>query len=106
MDQISQNWIWILLALGVVALFFFRRRSRMHGGSVSHKGHRGDLGMLGREGDGVAAGGHGGHHQHGGDCCGNCDHQSTPKELATKQVAVAGAGEPDSAGLTHRHHGH
>lgn len=37
MESISQNWLWILVALGAVAFFFFRG-ARGHGG-FGHAGH-------------------------------------------------------------------
>ena len=65
MEPLSQNWLWIVIALGAVAFFFFRG---------SHGGH-GGLGGFGLGGHGGH--GHGGHgyggggrgysgHEHGG----------------------------------------
>jgi len=52
MDWLSQNWIWVALAIGVA--FFFLRGG--HGGGFGRSGHGGHGGGLGGLG-----GGHGGH---------------------------------------------
>lgn len=66
MDWLSQNWFWIVLAVGAVFLFS-RGGHRGHGGSgdLGHGGH-GALGggLLGGLLGGVGHG-HGGHHGHG-----------------------------------------
>jgi len=67
MDWLSQNWFWVLLAIGA-AFYFLRggvgRHSGGHGGGLGgHGGHGGGLGaLLG----GIGHGGHGSGHGGGG----------------------------------------
>ena len=54
MDWLSQNWIWVLVAIGA-GIFFFRGGHRSHAGGLG-----GSLGGL------LGGMGHGGHEGHGG----------------------------------------
>ena len=69
MELTSQSWLWIVIALGAVAFFYFRRGGFGHGGL----GHGG----LGRGGLGRGGHGHGGHGR-GGHGHGNRDEATSP----------------------------
>lgn len=67
MDWLSQNWLWVLLAIGAAFYFLrggFGRHSGGHGGGLGgHGGHGGGVGgLLG----GMGHGGHAGGGGHGG----------------------------------------
>jgi YHS domain-containing protein len=64
METLSQNWLWIVLALGAVAFFFFRGSQGGHGGLGGF-----GLGGHGHGGHGYGGGGNGndGHGYGGGD---------------------------------------
>lgn len=62
MEPLSQNWLWIVIALGAVAFFFFRGSHGGHGGLGGF-----GLGGHGHGGHGYGGGGRGyGGHGHGG----------------------------------------
>lgn len=50
MNWLSQNWVWVVLAIGA-AFYFFRGRAGGHGGGHGH-GPGGLLGGMGHGGDG------------------------------------------------------
>jgi len=71
MQALGQNWIWIAIAVAVLAFFYLRRGRRGHGGfGAGGHGHGGleGLGGLGHGGfGGMGHGGHGDHGDHRGD---------------------------------------
>jgi len=78
MDWLTQNWVWVALAIGA-GLYFFRGGLGGHAGA--HGGAHG--GVLG----GMAEGGHAGEGGHGG-------HGGQPDTRVAESAPEAAAGHP------------
>lgn len=85
MELISQNWLWIVIALGAVAFFYLR------GGGFGHGGHGG--GGFGHGGLGRVGHGHGGH-GHGGHSHGGRDEATSPSPRAPEAAIDPVDGTP------------
>lgn len=84
MQDISQSWIWIVIAVAILAFFFLRRGRRSHGG-FGDGGH--GHGGVGRLGHGSFGGlGHGGHGHHGHD---DRDDEDRTRPASTQPIEAA-----------------
>lgn len=88
MDWLSQNWIWVALAIGV-AFFFLRGGHGGHGGGFGRSGHGGHGGGLGGLLGGLGHGGHGGGSGHGSSHGGGSGHGGHGEQAENRAAANA-----------------
>ena len=101
MQSIDQNWIWIVVAIAILA-FFFLQRGRRHGGFSGGHGHGGRARLGGFEHGGFGGFGHDGlghyGHRHRGNGDGAQSASAPPVEAAIDPVS--GSAIPTAGAIT------
>ncbi|WP_447954044.1 YHS domain-containing protein [Sphingopyxis chilensis] len=95
MQDIGQSWIWIVIAVGILAFFFLRRGRRSHGGFGDGGHGHGGLEGLG----GFGHGGHGHHGDHGRDDE-DRTHPASQQSVEAAIDPVSGSAIPTAGAIT------